>query len=314
MSTQRRPFRFGVQVADAESDEHWREKARRIEALGYSTLYMPDHFVGTRLAPIPALAMAAAVTDTLRIGSLVFDNDFKHPAILAKEAATIDLLSDGRLELGIGAGWMESDYTALGLPYDRPGVRIERLAEAVEVVKGCFGPEPFSFEGKHYTVRDYDGLPKPVQQPGPPLLIGGGGPKVLALAGREADVVGINPNLRAGAVTTDTALSSLAAETRKKIEWVREAAGDRFDDIELQIRYFVCIVTDDRKGVAEAMAPGFGVSPEEVLEAGVSLVGTLEEMEEQLLRRREEWGVSNVVVDDEMFDALAPLVARLAGT
>lgn len=313
MSTQGRPFRFGVQVADAESDEHWREKARRIEALGYSTLYMPDHFVGTRLAPIPAMATAAAVTDTLRIASLVFDNDFKHPALLAKEAATIDLLSDGRLELGIGAGWMESDYTALGLPYDPAGVRIERLAEAVQVVKGCFGPGPFSFEGKHYTVREYDGLPKPVQQPGPPLLIGGGGRKILTLAGREADIVGINPNLRAGAVTTDTALSSLAAETRKKIEWVREAAGDRFDDIELQIRYFVCIVTDDRQGVAEAMAPGFGVSPEEVLEAGVSLVGTLEEMEEQLLRRREEWGVSNVVVDDDMFEALAPLVARLAG-
>lgn len=314
MTTQRRPFRFGVQVGDAASDEDWREKARRVEALGYSTLFMPDHFVDTRLAPLPALAMAAAVTDTLRIGSLVFGNDYKHPAVLAKEAATIDLLSDGRLELGLGAGWMEADYRALGLPYDPAGVRIERLAEAVQVVKGCFGPGPFTFEGEHYSLRDYDGTPKPVQQPGPPLLIGGGGRKVLTLAGREADIVGINLNLRAGAITADAALDATAVMTRQKVEWVREGAGDRFDEVELQIRCFLCSVTDDRQAFAEAVAPGFGVSPDEVLEAGPVLVGTLDEMEEQLLRRREEWGVSYVVVGDDVFEALAPLVARLAGT
>ena len=308
-----KPYRFALQIADAVSDDDWREKARRAEGLGYSTLYMPDHFVDTHLAPMPAIAMAAAVTERLRVGTLVLGNDYKHPAIVAKEAATIDLLSDGRLELGIGAGWMEADYTALGIPYETAGTRIDRLAEAVQIIKGCWGEGAFSFSGNHYSIVDYDGSPKPVQQPGPPLLIGGGGKKVLTLAGREADVVGINPNLRAGAVTADAVQTSLAEHTREKIAWVREAAGERFEEIELQIRYFLCAVTDDRVGLAEMMAPGLGLTAEEALESGVALVGTVDHIVEQLEQRREEWGVTYVVVGDDVAEQLAPVVARLAG-
>src|SRR5215203_1333818 len=205
-----RKFRFGVQTQGAENAAAWREQARRIEDLGYSTLFMPDHFVDTRFAPMVAISVAAAVTTTLRIGMLVLGNDYKHPAVVAKESATLDVLSDGRLELGIGAGWMITDYEQLGMQYDSAGTRIERLAEAIDVIKGSFGEGAFTYDGKHYRIKGYDGLPKPVQQPRPPLLVGGGGPKVLRLAGREADIVGINPNLREGAVGPDAVKSSLA--------------------------------------------------------------------------------------------------------
>jgi probable F420-dependent oxidoreductase len=170
-----------VQCSSAGSATQWRNHARKMEDLGYSTLFMPDHFVDTQLAPMVGMATAAEATSTLRIGSLVLDNDYKHPAVLAKEAATLDLLSEGRLELGIGAGWQISDYDALGLPYDRPGVRIDRLAEALEVIRGAWADGPYSFKGEHYTITDYDGKPKPVQQP-PPILMGGGGRRMLRLA------------------------------------------------------------------------------------------------------------------------------------
>ena len=310
----RHKFRFGVQVSEGSSFAGWRDQARQVEDLGYSTLYMPDHFVDCQLAPLPAMAMAAAHTTTLRVGALVFDNDYKHPAILAKEMATIDQLSDGRCELGIGAGWMKTDYDALGLPYDSAGVRIARLEEAVQVIKGCWSDGPFSFTGTHYRIRGYDAQPKPKQKPGPPILIGGGGPKVLRLAGREADIVGINPNLRAGAVTKDAAASASRAETIKKIGWIKEGAGKRFGDIELQIRYFLCAITDDAMRLATAVAPGFDSTPEEVLGSGAALIGTIPEMIDQLAARREEWGVTNIVVGGDNFVAFAPVVAALAGT
>jgi probable F420-dependent oxidoreductase len=250
----------------------------------------------------------------LRVGELVFDNDYKNTAILAKEMATIDELTDGRCELGIGAGWLKTDYDALGLPYDSAGVRIARLDEALQVIKGCWADDPFSFEGTHYQIRDYDAIPKPVQKPGPPILIGGGGPKVLRLAGREANIVGINPNLRAGAVTTEAAASSSGTETVKKLGWIREGAGKRFDEIELQIRYFLCAITDDAHAFASAVAPGFDSTPEEVLGSGVALVGTIAEMIDQLVARREQWGVNNVVVGGDNFVDFAPVVTALAGT
>ena len=195
-----RKFRFGVQASTARTGAEWAEQARTIEDLGYSTLFMPDHFVDAALAPMVALPFAAAATTTLRIGMLVLGNDYKHPAVVAKEAATLDVLSDGRLEFGLGAGWMTADYDALGLTYDRPGVRIDRLAEALAVVKGAWGDGPFDFAGEHYTINAYDGLPTPVQRPRPPILVGGGGQKLLRLAGREADIVGINPILSAGVI------------------------------------------------------------------------------------------------------------------
>ena len=308
-----RKFRFAVQTGGAASGREWREKARNVEALGYSTLYMPDHFIDTPFAPAVGMAMAAEATETLRVGTLVLGNDYKHPAVVAKEFATLDLLSGGRTEVGLGAGWMQSDYDALGLTYDSAGVRIARLEEALAVVKGSFGPGPFSFEGEHYRIAEYDGIPKPVQQP-PPILVGGGGPKLLRLAGREADIVGINPNLRKGAVTNDAVQNSVAAATKQKVEWVREGAGRRFDDLELQIRYFMCAVTDDRRALAEAMAGGFGLSADEALESGVACVGTVDEICDILQARREEWAVSYVVVGDDQYETFAPVVERLAGT
>jgi probable F420-dependent oxidoreductase len=309
-----RPFRFGVQAATARTAAEWAEQARRIEGLGYSTMFMPDHFVDTALAPMVALPFAAAATTTLRVGMLVLGNDYKHPAVVAKEAATLDLLSDGRLEFGLGAGWMTADYEALGLPYDRPGLRIDRLEEALAIVRGAWADGPFDHSGAHYTITAYDGLPKPVQRPHPPVLVGGGGPKLLRLAGREADIVGINPILSAGVIGVEAAKSTVGDATARKIAWVREGAGERFDDVELQIRYFVAAITDDARGLADAMAPAFGVSADEALSSGAVLAGSVDEVCDTLLRRREEWGVSYVVFGDDQYEQFAPVVARLAGT
>jgi probable F420-dependent oxidoreductase len=308
-----RTFRFGVQSGGASSAREWREKARKIEDLGYSTFFMPDHFIDTPFAPMGGIAMAAEATESLRVGTLVLGNDYKHPAIVAKEFATLDVLSDGRVEAGIGAGWMRTDYDALGLRYDRPGIRIDRLAEALAVLKGAWGPEPFSFEGEHYNITSYDGLPKPVQQPHPPILVGGGGRKLLTLAAREADIIGFTPAARTGEITTEQARETLPATWTEKFQWVREAAGEHFDDLELQIRYFFAAITDDRRGLAEAAAPAFGISADEALQSGVALVGTVDECCDLLVQRREEWGVSYIAFGDNEYEAFAPVVARLAG-
>lgn len=318
-----RKFRFGVQVSGlsaAGQNAHkygakdWQEMARKVEALGYSTLFMPDHFIDTELAPMVGIAFAAAATTTLKVGHLVLGNDYKHPAITAKEAATIDVLSDGRVELGIGAGWMKVDYDALGLTYDRPGVRIERLEEALAVINGAWGSDSFSFSGEHYQITNYNGLPKPVQKPRPPIVIGGGGQRLLGLAGREADIVGINPNLRAGEIGVEAVRDSLADITAQKIQWVRDGAGNRYDDLELQIRYFLASVTDDAAGFAEVMAPNFGISADEALNSGVALVGSIDECADILRARREAWDVSYIVFGHDNFEEFAPLVAQLAGT
>jgi probable F420-dependent oxidoreductase len=310
-----RKFRFGVQTSTSGgSAKSWREKARKVEDLGYSTLFMPDHFVTMELAPMVGISFAAAATERLRIGMLVLGNDYKHPAVVAKEAATVDLLSDGRLEFGLGAGWQQTDYDALGFPYDSAGTRVERLAEAVEIVKGAWADGPFDFRGEHYTVTAYDGEPKPVQRPHPPILLGGGGRKMLQLAGRVADIVGINPNLRRGAVTDDAVKSTLADVTREKLGWIREGAGDRYDDLELQVRYFFAAIHPDAHELAGAVAPGFGITPEEAIDSAIALVGTVDEVCDRLVQRREEWGVSYIVLGDDTYEDFAPVVARLAGT
>lgn len=310
-----RPFRFGVTAGRLTSGAEWAEQARRIEGLGYSTLFVHDHFVDSGApAPMVALSFAAAATTALRVGMLVLGNDYRHPAVVAKDAATLDVMSDGRLEFGLGAGWMTADYEALGLPYDGHGVRIDRLAEALDVVKGAWRDGAYDFSGAHYTITAYDGQPLPLQQPRPPILVGGGGPKLLRLAGREADIVGINPILSAGVIGADAARNTVGDATTRKIGWVREGAGDRFDDLELQIRYFVAAITDDARGLAEAMAPGFGVSPDEALSSGAVLAGTVDEVCDTLVRRREEWGVSYVVLGDDTYEQFASVVARLAGT
>jgi probable F420-dependent oxidoreductase len=276
---------------------------------------MPDHF-GDQLAPVPALMAAAAATSSLHIGTLVFCNDYKHPLVLAKEAATLDLLSDGRLELGLGAGWMRTDYVAAGLPYDPPGTRVSRFAEAITVMKGLWADGPFSFSGRFYSVSSHDGLPKPVQRPGPPLIIGGGGRRVLLLAAREADIVSVNPDLREGLGGAETAPNTTPVATSQKISWLRSAAGDRFPSLELNVLIGFCLVTDTPLKVALAMAPAFGpdVTAADALHVPVCLVGTVDSMVEELQRRREEWGFSYIGFDGDSWQAMAPVVARLAGT
>jgi probable F420-dependent oxidoreductase len=307
-----RPFRFGVQIASASSPGAWAELARRAEELGYSSVFMPDHF-GDQLAPVPALMAAADATTDLRIGALVFDNDYKHPVVLAKELATIDVLSGGRLEVGIGAGWMKSDYDQSGIPMDSPGVRVSRMEEGIAVIKGCFAPGPYSFEGEHYTIDGYDGLPKPAQSP-PPFLIGGGAKRVLSIAAREAQIVGINPSIHSGRVDAAAAQNGAAGETDQKLQWVKDAAGDAYADLEINLLQFAAIVTDDRKGTAEMMAPLFGLPPEELDTYPHACIGTIDEIAEALESRRERWDASYIVFQGDTMEPMAPLVAKLRGT
>jgi probable F420-dependent oxidoreductase len=309
-----RPFRFGVQLSGADTGAEWADLARKAEDLGYSTLFVPDHF-GDQLSPAVALTAAADATTGLRIGPLVLDNDYRHPVVVAKEAASIDRLSGGRLELGIGAGWMNSDYEESGMPMDPAGVRIDRLDEAIDVLEGLFRPGPFSYQGKHYQISELDGLPKPVRPGGPPLLMGGGGQRMLTLAARRADIVGVNPAVRSGRTDAAAAQDGAAAVTDRKLEWVRDAAGSRYDDLEINMLIFACVVTDDRASVIEAMAPLFGVPPDIVGDHPHAWVGTVGQICDDLAARRERWDASYLVVQGpEAMDAAAPIVARLAGT
>ena len=306
-------FRFGIQTSQANSAEEWAAKAKQIEELGYSTLFIPDHF-NEQFAPVPALMAAADATSTLRLGTMVLDNDYRHPLVLAKEIATLDILSGGRVELGLGAGWMRSDYEQSGIPYDRPGVRIRRFEEGLQVIKGLFADGPFSFSGEFYNITNHDALPKPVQQPHPPILVGGGGRRILSIAAREADIVGVNFSLAEGEVNPAVAATGTADATREKVAWIREAAGERLGDIELNVTVFVCIVTDDREAMAERVGGGFGLSPDEVKATPHVLVGTVDQIAEDLEQRRDEFGFSYVVLSGDVFEAMAPVVKRLAGT
>jgi len=310
--THPRPFRFGLQASTATDAQSWTDLAQRVEDLGFSTLFMPDHF-GDQLAPVPALATAAAVTTTLRVGGLVLDNDYKHPVVLAKELATMDVLSGGRLEVGIGAGWMKTDYEQSGIPYDVPGVRIDRMLEGLEIIRGLFAEGAYSFKGEHYTVTELDGRPKPVQSP-PPVLIGAGGPRMIKIAAQHADIVGVNPSLRSGQIDMTTAADTTADAYDRKIALLKEAAGDRYDDLELNCLMFFVTQTDDALGFAATMAPMFGLTPEEVLDVPAALIGTTDQMIETLQARRERWGLSYLVGQADAIDALAPVVAALTGT
>jgi probable F420-dependent oxidoreductase len=313
-SLPRRPFRFGVQVDGTGSRAEWVDLARRVEGNGYATLTMPDHFTG-QLAPVPALQAAADATTTLRVGALVHDNDYKHPVVLAKELATMDVLSDGRLEVGLGAGWMVSDYEQSGIAYDAPGVRISRFIEGLRIIKSAFGPEPFSFEGEHYTITDYDGQPKPFQ-PAPPVLIGGGGPRVLRFAAREADIVGINGTLTSGAVDESTFASMTAEAVDDKVAIVADAATDagRAEAIEMNIRAFLVYVTDDVAGALDTLSQFTGAPPEMIAASPFALVGPVDKLIDDLVARRERWGFSYVIVGQNDIDAFSPVVAALAGT
>jgi probable F420-dependent oxidoreductase len=246
---------------------------------------------------------------------MVLCNDYRHPVVLAKEAATLDLLSDGRLEVGVGAGWMTTDYEQAGIALDPPGRRIRRLAEALDVLEGLWGDGPFTHHGEHYRITGLDGLPKPVQKPGPPILIGGGGPKVLGIAAREADIVGINPAIPKGYVDASAAAETKPERLDEKLVWVRDAAGDRFDDIELNILCFLTNIADGAGAQLEDTAALFGVTPEQLAASPYAWVGSAAEVCDQLRAARERWGTSYFVVQGEAaMDMAAPVVAELAGT
>ena len=257
---------------------------------------------------------AADATTKLHIGSLVFDNDYRHPVVLAKEAATLDLLSDGRLEFGLGAGWMTSDYEQTGIPLDPVGTRIERMAEGLEIIKRFFAGGPVSFAGKHYKVQGVDGFPAPAQKPHPPIIVGGGGRRMLRLAAQQADIVSVNYKLTEGRVNRALVRTGLAEATDEKLAWIKEAAGERFSNIELCATIFVASVTDDRDGAAAAFAAGIGAEGREVLEMPHFLIGTIDQMIEDLQVRRERYGISYVVFPDAAAESLAPVVERLTGT
>jgi probable F420-dependent oxidoreductase len=308
-----RAFRFAVQEHRAPNAGAWKDRARLVESLGYSALYLPDHFTD-QLGPIAALMAAADATTTLRVGSLVFDNnDYRHPVVLAKEAATVDLLSDGRFDLGLGAGWMVSDYEQAGMQFDSPGTRIARMDEALQIIKRLFAGSSFSFAGQHYQVKDMEGSPLPVQKPHPPIVLGGGGPRMLRLAAREADIVNVNFDLREGRVSRKLVSTGLAEATDEKLSWIKEAAGDRIDRIELSVTIFLANITDDCESVATAMAVGFGSDPEDVLEMPHFLIGTVDQLVEALQRRRDRYGISYVIVPGDVAEQFAPVVAQLAG-
>lgn len=310
-----KPFRFGVQLQKTASGADWVEQARRIEAHGYAVATMPDHF-DAQFAPVPALQAVLSATTTLRASALVFDNDYKHPLVLAKELATMDVLSGGRVEIGLGAGWMITDYEQAGMTYDRAGVRIDRFVEGLAVIKGVMGAEPFSFDGDHYTIREHDGFPKPLQGPHPPVIIGGGGPRVLGIAAREADIVGVNGTLHAGVIGPEAISTMTRDAVVDKVAVVADAArtAGRLDHIEMNVRTFFVSVTDDRDAQIAAMAGMIGVDDQMIAESPFALIGDVEQICDTLVARREQYGFSYVIVGAGELDDFAPVVARLAGT
>ena len=280
--------------------------------MGYDVFVVPDHFHTEGLAPVPALLAAADATQRLRVGSTVFDNDFRHPALLAKEAATIDLLSGGRLEFGLGAGWKKKEYDQVGLNWDEAGVRVGRLEEAVRLIKRLWSGDAVTAHGTHYHVTDLANYPTPVQKPHPPVFMGGGGQRLLSIAAQEADIIGIIAKALPGG-GLDTAADNEAV-LRQKVEWVRSAAGQRFDAIELQSLIWKVAVTDHRESQAEQVARYYGRSAEHVLGSPYFLIGSVDAIVEQLLAQRETHGLSYFIVYPEDFEAFAPVVARLRGS
>jgi probable F420-dependent oxidoreductase len=324
-----KPFRFSLQCFNTDSPANWRALIAKTEALGYSTFFLADHFLSAgpaldstfhppqMLAALPAIAMALEQTTTLRVGCRVFCNDYHHPFMLAKEAATMDYLSGGRLEFGIGAGWIKNEYEAVNLPFDEFPARFDRFAEFVHAYKAFMNGDPLDLRGDSIRWSGFSGTPSPVQKPYPPLMIGGGSRKILEFAGQEADIVSLNFNNRAGMLGPDGMSSGMAAATAKKIDWIKSGAGARFGNIELEIGAYNTIITDHQQPTAAAIAGALGMQPEDILAHPHCLIGSVDYICDELQRRREAYGISYIAVLDDgqnnMVDAFAPVVARLAG-
>jgi probable F420-dependent oxidoreductase len=315
-----RRFRFGVTSRGSTSKRGWSDLARSVEGLGYSTLFVPDHF-RDQLSPLPALAFAAGATSKLFLGTLVLANDFRHPAVLAKESASVDLLSDGRLELGIGAGWASDEYQEAGIEFLRAGLRVDRLSESVQILKKLLAGERVEYHGRFYDVNGLEGKPLPVRRPRPPLLIGGGGRRVLDLAAREAEIVGISVDLRSGQTLNPSAkqFGSGAIETAttsavyERVTWVRESAGSRFGSLELNVRAAIVAVTNDASRVAEEFASTLGISADDVVASPHVIVGDVGSIRDSLIERRERFGITYIVVPEDAYLDFAPVVSALSG-
>jgi len=314
-----RPFRFGyLGIQAGMGRRELLEKARFAEGSGFAAFQQSDHFDRSPLSPMLALAACATVTSTIRLGTLVLGNDFRHPAVLAKEIATLDELSEGRAEIGLGAGWMSDDYDVSGIRHDPPGVRVSRLRDAIEVVKAVLGsgPEGASVKNEHYAVDGLRSVPPPVQRPRPPLMLGGGSPRVLRLAGAEADIVGVNMMLVEGALGPEAMRRARAEATHEKLTWVREGAAGREGLPELHLIAFWTTVTDDPLEAAtrKVAQTGLPVTPEQMLESPHCLMGSREAIVERLHRLREEYGFSYITFYDADAAQVAPIVAALAGS
>ena len=307
-----RPFRFGVQASAGVDADAWRTLARSVESLDYSTLLVADHVGGDELAPVPALAAAAEATTHLRIGTLVMNNDLRHPAMLAREAASLDILSDGRFELGIGAGWARREYEQLGLGFDDPATRIDRLDEALQIIRHTWSGEPVDAVGAHYQVDHLPGVPRPIQRPGPPILVAGGGARAMSVAARHADIVGVHLRMHRDGRGEDWSTGSMSA-TRQRVERIRTAAGDRFEHLELQMMLMTVEITDDPRAAADRIGSSEGVEASQVLDSPYRLIGTVDQMVEALELRRASLGVSYFVVPGGWAAGFAPVVARLSG-
>src|SRR5689334_7592883 len=313
-----KPFAFLADAFGATSARELGERARAAEAMGVTTMILPDHLIQEQLAPIPYLATVAALTEKIRIGAFVHNNDLRHPAVLAQELATLDVLSGGRLDVAVGAGWNEPEYRAIGLSFDPVRVRQARLAEAITVIKGCFGEGPFSFAGDHYTITDYDGYPKPVQRPHPPFFIGGGGRRTLELAGREAQIVGLAPRILSGQRGDPSSITWTATE--EKLGWVRDAAGDRFGDLEFNVypSQWPIVVTDELRSEARKVVDhmrersGQELTEQDVIDSPHIFIGSVDRFVEKFNQLRERLGINSFLVGG--LDELGPVVERLAGT
>ena len=322
-------FRFGVQSFSAETPMQWRYRAREAEALGYSALHLADHYIGPGpalsatnhpvqgLAAVPAMAVAAEATSTLRIGSRVFCIDYRPLAVLAKEAATLDFFSEGRLELGLGAGWLQGEYEAIGLEMDPAPQRIARLAESVAAIKALFAGGEVNIAGEHVSLHGFTQVPATVQSPHPPIMIGGGSKRVLSLAATQANIVSLNFNNASGKIGSAGVNSGTSAGTAAKVAWVRdaaEAAGRTALDYEIEIGAYFTFVTPAARQTAEGFGKLFGLDADQMLQHPHSLFGTTDEIVEELQRRREQYGISYITINDTVMQAFAPVVERLAGT
>jgi probable F420-dependent oxidoreductase len=310
MSGAPHPFRFGVEMMEPFAGMSWAQSARELEALGYSTLFAPDHF-DEGFGPLTAMATAAAATTELTVATAVFAADFRHPAVLARELASIDVLSAGRLEVGLGAGYQVNDYRGSGITMDPPKVRVDRLIEYVAVLRGLFADGRFSFAGEHFQIDALDGTPRPFTPGGPPIFVAGGGPRMLRFAARQADIVGVNPSLPTSEKRAEARQDGVAARIDEKLDLVREAAGERFEDLVIHGWLQVARVTDDGLAVAAAVADEAELEVADVLASPFALIGSVEEIVERLHERRDRWGYSYYTVQQPSAHEFAAVLAAL---